>query len=101
MATLAFLLYYATLLPGLDFGDTASLQIVAGSPIVSLRDAYPLYFAIARVMLPVLGGEPAHALNVTTALESAAACGALTLLAAELSGSILAGMASALLFAVS
>jgi hypothetical protein len=92
-------LYRATLLPGFDFGDTASFQTVAGSAIVSPRDAYPLYFAIARVLGPVLGGDPAHALNLTTALESAAACGMLTLLATELSGSVLAGMAGALLFA--
>ena len=101
VATVAFLLYHATLLPGLDFGDTASFQTVAGSSIVSTRDGYPLYFAIARVLLPLFGGDPAHALNLTTALESAAACGALTLLSAELSGSVLAGMAGALLFAVS
>jgi hypothetical protein len=101
VAASAFVLYHATLLPGLDFGDTASFQVVAGSPIVSSRDGYPLYFAIARMVLPVLGGDAAHALNLTTALESAAACGALTLLAADLSGSALAGMASALLFAVS
>ena len=87
--------------PGLDFGDTASFQTVAGSAIVSPRDGYPLYFAIARAVVPLFGGDPAHALNLTTAIESAAACGVLTLLAAELSGSVLAGMASALLFAVS
>jgi hypothetical protein len=101
VATVAFLLYRATLLPGLDFGDTASFQTVAGSAIVSPRDGYPLYFAIARAAIPTIGGDPAHALNLVTALESAAACGMLTLLATGLSGSVLAGIASALLFAVS
>lgn len=95
----AFALYCATLLPGFDFGDTASFQTVVGSPIISPRDGYPLYFAIAALFLPVLGGDPAHALNLTTALESAAACGLLTLLAAELSGSLVAGIAAGLLFA--
>ena len=35
----ALALYWSTLLPGLDFGDTASFQAVAGSPIISARDA--------------------------------------------------------------
>lgn len=99
LAALAFLLYRATLLPGLDFGDSASFQVVVGSPIVSTRDGYPLYFAIAGALFRVIGGDPAHALNLITAIESAAACGMLTLLAARLSGSRLAALAGALLFA--
>jgi hypothetical protein len=97
----ALLLYRATLLPGLDFGDTAFLQSMAGSPIISPRNAYPLYFAVAGALLPVLGGDPARAVNLVTAVESAAACGVLALLATELAGQVLAGVASALLFAVS
>src|SRR5579862_5815221 len=99
VAAAAFLLYHATLLPGFDLGDTASFQAVAGSSLVSPRDAYPLYFAIAGLLLKIIGGDPARALNVITALESAAACGLLTLLGVELSGSIAAGIAAALLFA--
>ena len=34
VAGVAFLLYHSTLLPGLDFGDTASFQTVSGSAIV-------------------------------------------------------------------
>ncbi len=95
----AFLLYRATLLPGLDFGDTASFQVVAGLPTISTRDAYPLYFAIGAVLCRMIGGDPAHALNLASAIESAAACGVLTLVAAELSGSIVAGAGAALLLA--
>jgi hypothetical protein len=97
----AFVLFRATLLPGLDFGDTASLQVVAGLPNISTRDGYPLYFAIAALVVRVADGEPAHALNLTSAIESALACGVLSLVAAELSGSAVAGLASALLFAAS
>ena len=42
----AFALYHATLLPGFDFGDTGSFQTMVGSPIITPRDGYPLYFAI-------------------------------------------------------
>jgi hypothetical protein len=97
----ALVLFHATLLPGLDFGDTASLQVMAGLPDISTRDGYPLYFAIAALVLGLVGGEPAHALNLTSAIESALACGVLSLVAAELSGSAIAGLAGALLFAAS
>lgn len=100
-AIAAFILFRSTLLPGLDFGDTASLQVVVGSPIISTRDGYPLFFALAALVFRLAGGDPAHALNLTSALESAAACGVLSLVAAELAGSALAGMAAALLFAAS
>src|SRR5207247_914317 len=70
-------------------------------PDLSTRDGYPLYFAIAALVLRLAGGEPAHALNLTSAIESALACGVLSLVAAELSGSAIAGLASALLFAAS
>src|SRR5262245_55410387 len=99
VAGAAFALYRSTLLPGLDFGDTASFQTVAGSPIVSARDGYPLYFAISGVLVRLIGGEPAHALNLVSAIEAAVACGLLTLAGAALSGSVLAAAGAALLFA--
>ena len=99
VAVAAFALYRSTLLPGLDFGDTASFQTVAGSSIVSARDGYPLYFAVAGVLVRLIGGEPAHALNLVSAIEAAIACGLLTLVGAELSGSILGAVGAALLFA--
>jgi hypothetical protein len=99
VAVVAFLLYRATLLPGFDFGDTASFQVVAGSAIISPRDGYPLYFAIGALALRFLGGDPAHALNLVSAIVSALAAGALSLAATEISGSAAAGAASGLLFA--
>jgi hypothetical protein len=97
----AFLLYRATLLPGVDFGDTGSFQTMAGSPLITPRDGYPLYFALGDVAVWMSGAEPAHALNVATAIEGAIACGLMVLAAAELSGSVAAAAAAALLFAVS
>jgi hypothetical protein len=94
----AFCLYYSTLLPGFDFGDSASFQVMAGSPSITPRDAYPLYFALARPLALVFD-DAAYALNVTTALEAALACALIVLVATELSGAVAAGVASALLFA--
>src|SRR3954471_20409435 len=64
----AFALYYKTLLPGLDFGDTASFQVMAGSPVITPRDAYPLYFAIGRVFTLLVPGDPAYVLNLASAV---------------------------------
>ena len=38
VTAVAFALYRATLLPGFDFGDTASFQTMVGSPIITPRD---------------------------------------------------------------
>ena len=97
----AFALYRSTLLPGLDFGDTGSFQTMVGEPRITPRDGYPLYFAIGALVLRLTGGEPAHALNLASAIEAAVACGLLVLVAAELSGSVMAAIAAALLLAVS
>ncbi len=95
----AFALYYATLLPGFDFGDTGSFQTMVGSAAITARDGYPLYFAIGQLFLWLTRAEPAHALNVASAVQAAVACGLMTLVATELSGSIAAAIAAALIFA--
>ena len=101
VACAAFALYYATLLPGLDFGDTGSFQTVVAAPLITPRNAYPLYFAIGKAFVWLTRLEPAHALNLASALEGGIACGLVVLAGAELSGSAAAGAAAALLFAVS
>ena len=52
VALAAFALYRATLLPGVDFGDTGSFQTMVGSPLITPRDGYPLYFAIGAAAAP-------------------------------------------------
>jgi hypothetical protein len=101
VALAAFALYRATLLPGVDFGDTGSFQTMVGSPLITPRDGYPLYFAIGALSLWLTGAEPAHALNLASAIEAAVACGLFVLVAAELSGSVAAAIGAALLFAAS
>ena len=97
----AFAIYYATLLPGLDFGDTGSFQTIVTASLVTPRNAYPLYFALGKAFVRATGGEPARALNLASAVAGAIACAVVTLAAAELSGSVAAAMAATLLFAVS
>jgi hypothetical protein len=72
---------------------------MAGSPFITPRDAYPLYFAVGRVFAWLAPGEPAFALNLASAVEGALASGLLVLLAIELTGSLVASVAAALLFA--
>ena len=101
VAGVAFALYHATLLPGFDFGDTGFLQDTAGERTITPRNGYPLYFALGHVFLWLTGAEPARAMNLASAVEGAAACGLLVLVAAELSGSVPAAAGAGLLFAAS
>jgi Protein of unknown function (DUF2723) len=101
LASSAFALYHATLLPGFDFGDTGFFQTTIGELTITPRHGYPLYFAIGNLFLWATRAEAAHALNLVSAVEGAIACGIIVLAAAELSESMLAGVAASLLFAVS
>jgi MFS family permease len=101
VALVAFALYHATLLPGVDFGDTGSFQTTVGSIFVTPRDGYPLYFALGGALLWLTRAAPAYALNLASAIEGAAACALIAVAGAELAGSIAAGAAASLLFAVS
>ncbi len=101
VAAFAFSLYRATLLPGVDFGDTGSFQATVGSPLITPRDAYPLYLAIGAAFVRLTGLEPARALNLASAVEASLAAAAMVVVAAELSGSLMAAVAAALLFAAS
>ena len=101
VAALAFAIYHATLLPSFDFGDTGSFQATVGSPLITPRDGYPLYFALGNLLLWITRTEPAHALNLASAIEGALACGVIVLVGAELAGALLPAIGAALLFAAS
>jgi 4-amino-4-deoxy-L-arabinose transferase-like glycosyltransferase len=98
VAAVAFVLYRSTLLPDLEFGDSASFQTMGGSSVITPRDAYPLYYALAGIVVPLFDSR-AHAMNMLSAIEAALACGVIALVAVELSGSVLAALAAGLLFA--
>ena len=101
VTVLAFAAYRATLLPSVDFGDTASYQAAVGEWRLTPRQAYPLYFLLANSLYAVTGGEPARALNLLSALAGAAACGAMVWLASGLTGSLTAGAWAGLMLGAS
>ena len=99
VTVLAFLLYRATMLPGLELGDSASFQVRAGLPVITPRDGYPLYFAVGSLFVRATGEDPARALNLASVALGAVASGLIVVVAAELAGSVFAGAAAALFFA--
>ena len=101
-ATIAFWAYTQTLLPGVDVGDTGGFQAAVLWPAVSARQAYPLYYSLASPFVRTLSPErPARGLNLFSAVWGAAAIGLLTLAAAQVAGSTIAGAIAGLLFAFS
>jgi hypothetical protein len=102
VATIAFWAYSRTLLPGVDLGDTGGFQAAVLWPDVSARQAYPLYYALARPFVRLTAPDnPARGLNLFSAVCAALAVGTLTFACARVSRSILAGIAAGLLFAFS
>ena len=102
VATLAFWAYTQTLLPGVDLGDTGGFQAAVLSPDVSARQAYPLYYGLARPFVrAVSAANPARGLNLFSAIFGAAAVGLLVFLCAAITQSLAAGIASGLLLAFS
>src|SRR5436190_474599 len=82
-ATFAFWAYTQTLLPGVDLGDTGGFQAAVLWPEVSARQAYPLYYDLARPFVRAVSFDnPARGLNLFSAIFGAAAVGLLTLLCA-------------------
>lgn len=102
VATIAFWAYTQTLLPGVDLGDTGGFQAAVPWPLVSARQAYPLYYTLAKPFVALLSAaHPARGLNLFSAVWGAAAIGLLTWVVAEIGRSTLAGVAAGVLFAFS
>jgi 4-amino-4-deoxy-L-arabinose transferase-like glycosyltransferase len=102
VATLAFWAYTQTLLPGVDLGDTGGFQAAVLWPEVSARQAYPLYYAVARPFVSAVSKEnPARGLNLFSAIFGAGAVGLLAFLCARVSNSLISGIAAGLLLAFS
>ena len=101
-ATAAFAVYSRTLLPGVDLGDTGGFQAAVLWPETSARQAYPLYFAIAKPFVATLSpSNPARGLNLFSAVCAAAAVGLLTYISGLVARSALAGAVAGLLLAFS
>jgi hypothetical protein len=101
LAAVAFLCYYATLLPGLDLGDSASFQAGVGSLSLTPRQAYPLYYGLGNVFVWLHPGEAARAMNLASAVFGAIAVGLAGWLAARLTDSLFAGIGAGLFLAFS
>ena len=102
VATLAFWAYTQTLLPGVDPGDTGGFQAAVLWPEVSARQAYPLYYNLARPFVSAAAPtDPARALNLFSAIWGAAAVGLLVFVCAAVTGSLAGGAAAGGLLAFS
>jgi len=102
VATLAFAAYTQTLLPGVDLGDTGGFQAAVLWPDVSARQAYPLYYDLARPFVSAVSlANPARGLNLFSAIFGAFAVGLLTCLCALVADSLAAGIGAGLLLAFS
>jgi hypothetical protein len=102
VATVAFWAYTRTLLPGVDLGDTGGFQAAVLWPEVSARQAYPLYYTLARPFVAtVSAGNPARGLNLFSAITGAAAVGLLAFACSTVTGSLAAGAVAGLLLAFS
>src|SRR5437764_10157968 len=102
IATLAFWAYTQTLLPGVDLGDTGGFQAAVLWPEVSARQAYPLYYGLARPFVRNASvANPARGLNLFSAIFGAAAVGLLTFLCALVTDSLAAGIGAGVLLAFS
>ena len=101
MGLLAFVCYWHTLLPGLDFGDTAAFQTGVGSLSLTPRQAYPLYYGLGNIVAWLDPHEPAHAMNLASAIYGALAVAVAVWAAAEIAGGVLAGITAGLLLAFS
>src|SRR5918992_4439931 len=102
VATLAFWAYTQTLLPGVDPGDTAGFQAAVLWPEVSARQAYPLYYNLARPFVTAAApADPARALNLFSAIWGAAAIGLLVFVCASVTRSLTGGAVAGGLLAFS
>ncbi len=102
VATLAFWAYTRTLLPGVDAGDTGGFQAAVLWPQVSARQAYPLYYNLARPFVSAAApADPARALNLFSAIWGAAAVGLAVYVGAAITGSLTSGAVAGGLLAFS
>lgn len=93
VATLAFAAYSRTLLPGVDLGDTGGFQAAVLWPEMSARQAYPLYYALAKPFVAALTPDiPARGLNLFSAVCAAVASGMLAAVVAFSTRSVAGGL---------
>jgi hypothetical protein len=102
VGTLAFWAYTRTLLPGVDLGDTGGFQAAVLWPEVTARQAYPLYYGLAKPFVAAASAaNPARGLNLFSAIWAAAAVAMIVEICGSVTGSLPAGAVAGLLLAFS
>jgi tetratricopeptide (TPR) repeat protein len=94
------LLYSQTLAPSITPGDSGELVAAAATLGIPHPPGYALWLLIQRVFILGLGGDPARAAAIGSALAGSLACVVLYTVGVRLVGNRLAAAAGALLFAV-
>src|SRR5262249_9474379 len=74
----ALLLYLRGMAPGLLWGDSAEMQILAAIGGVAHPTGYPLFTLVARLFVAIGRGEPAAGANLVSAVFAAATLALLT-----------------------
>src|SRR5262245_23878754 len=74
----ALALYRAGMAPGLLWGDSAEMQILAAVGGVAHPTGYPLFTLLARAFVALLGGQPAFLANLFSGLFAAGTLALLT-----------------------
>ncbi len=93
-------LYLATMAPGLPPGhDSAELVTAATVLGIPHPPGYPVYVLSGHALVSLLPGDPAWLMNLFSVLSGALAVGLAALAISRLTGSNLAGLLAALLFA--
>lgn len=93
----ALLVYGLTLCRTVYFGDSGELAAAAAVLGVAHPPGYPLYTLLGRVLVALLPGEPALAVNGLSALAAALAAGSAAILARLLGARPVAAIAAGLL----
>jgi tetratricopeptide (TPR) repeat protein len=93
----AILAYGLTICRTVYFGDSGELSAAAAVLGVAHPPGYPLYLLLGRLLVALVPGEPALAVNLLSALAAAATAGVAALLARHLGARTPAAIAAGLL----
>ena len=103
VATIAFWAYTQTLLPGVDLGDTGGFQAAVLWPEVSARQAYPLYYGLARPFVALVERRAIPRAHSTSSRRCGrrSAVGLLTFVCASVTRSLGGGIVAGIFLAFS
>jgi hypothetical protein len=100
VALLSLAIYLATLLPEVEWGDSAELALQAHQLGVTHPTGYPVHSVLGRLFV-LLAGDPTLGVNLLSAVCTSLAVGLLCIVAGRLTGNWVAAGIAAVAFAVS